>query len=201
MKFSERSARAVSQGEAKAIQAFTGVGIRMAETTPRLQLFQGDGTNFMLADPMPYHVEGTEKRIVVPKGFVTDFASVPRLARAVISVLGRHSIPSLVHDYLYWVQPCTRSKADLIFKNAMTAYGSSAWERGLVYWMVRLLGWRFWRANRRERAQGLIKILPEEYQRIPLNEDWEAYRRALFEAGVTEPPTEVERAALEIASR
>ena len=51
MKFSERGAHAVSQGEAKAIQAFTGAGIRMAETTPRLQLCQGDGTNFMLVDP------------------------------------------------------------------------------------------------------------------------------------------------------
>src|SRR5437764_1311818 len=74
---------------------------RMATNTPRLQLFQGDGTNFMLVDPLFYEIKRTGKVITVPAGFVTDFASVPWYARWLISVLGRHSIPAIVHDYLY----------------------------------------------------------------------------------------------------
>ena len=174
---------------------------RMALSTPRLKLFQGDGTNFMLADPLPYEIEVSNVKIVVPQGFVTDFASVPGLARAVISVLGRHSIPALLHDYLYWVQPCGRRDADRILRNAMTAYHSKSWERFAVYWIVRAFGWWPWHHNAKERAEGLIKILPQAYQELPLNKDWEDYRRELFAAGVTEPPIDTGLTAVCKAAR
>ncbi len=77
---------------------------RMATNPTRLQLFQGDGMNFMLVGDMIYEVKRTGKIIVVPSGFVTDFASVPWYGRWFINVLGKHSIPAIVHDYLYWEQ-------------------------------------------------------------------------------------------------
>lgn len=56
----------------------------------------------MLVDDLYYEIKRTGRTIRVPSGFVTDFASVPWYARSAISVLGRHSIPAIVHDYLYW---------------------------------------------------------------------------------------------------
>ncbi len=53
------------------------LGTKAALNTPRLQLFQGDGTNFVLVDDLYYEIKRTGRTIRVPSGFVTDFASVP----------------------------------------------------------------------------------------------------------------------------
>lgn len=51
--------------------------------------------------------------IVVPKGFKTDFASIP---------IGKHTLPSVLHDYLYdcgYKYGISRKQADKIFYDAM----------------------------------------------------------------------------------
>ena len=83
----------------------------MAENNPEFVLFQADGNIFVLVEELRYKIERTGQRIIVPAGFVTDFASVPQVAQSIISVLGKHSVPAVVHDYLYWVQTCTREQA------------------------------------------------------------------------------------------
>ncbi len=161
---------------------------RMATNTPRLQLFQGDGTNFMLVDPLFYEIKRTGKTITVPAGFVTDFASVPWYARSLISVLGRHSIPAIVHDYLYWEQRCTRDQADAILREAMNEYSSSWRDQIAVDYAVKYGAQGAWDQNEADRKKGYIKVLTGSYQNIPLNTDWETYREQLFKQKATEPP-------------
>lgn len=166
------------------------VSPRMATNTPRLQLFQGDGTNFVLVDPLFYEIKRTGQTIVVPGGFVTDFASVPWYGRTFISVLGRHSIPAIVHDYLYWEQRCTRAQADEIFKEAMTEYSTSGFSKTVAYNAVKYGAGGAWDQNKADRKTGLIKVLTGAYANIPLNTDWDSYRKDLFDRKATEPPIE-----------
>jgi hypothetical protein len=164
---------------------------RMATNTPRLQLFQGDGTNFMLVDPLFYEIKRTGKTITVPAGFVTDFASVPWYGRWFISVLGKHSIPAIVHDYLYWEQRCSRDQADAILREAMGEYSSSSYDQMAVYYAVKYGAQGAWDQNAADRKKGYIKVLTGAYQNIPLNSGWDSYREQLFKEHATEPAIDV----------
>jgi hypothetical protein len=42
----------------------------------------------------------TGQKVAIPKGFVTDLATVPRVFWGVISPSGRHDLACVVHDYL-----------------------------------------------------------------------------------------------------
>ena len=61
---------------------------------------------------MVYVIGSTNERIVVPKGFVTDFASILQAFWALgLSPHGQYSRAAVVHDYLYWSQSCSRYRA------------------------------------------------------------------------------------------
>jgi hypothetical protein len=50
---------------------------------------------------LPVNVElSTGQQVVIPKGFVTDLATVPRIFWGIISPSGRHDLACVVHDYL-----------------------------------------------------------------------------------------------------
>lgn len=62
------------------------------------------------------------KTFVVPKGFKTDFASIPRIFWNIIAPIGKHTLPSVLHDYLYEYGASlgiSRKEADKIFWDAM----------------------------------------------------------------------------------
>src|SRR5215217_6020711 len=50
--------------------------------------------------------------VTVPEGFVTDFASIPRVFWSALRPDGLYTYPAIVHDYLYWEQTVTREVAD-----------------------------------------------------------------------------------------
>jgi Protein of unknown function (DUF1353) len=64
-------------------------------------------------------VGNTSYVIVVPAGFVTDFASTRRAIWAVLPPVGRYQLAAVVHDFLYWDQGCTREQADTLLWVAM----------------------------------------------------------------------------------
>jgi hypothetical protein len=100
-----------------------------------------------------------EKSIMVPRGFVTDFASVPRLFWSLLPPIGRYGYAALFHDYVYWQQTILRAEADRVFKDTMVELGVSAWKRGLLFGAVRLFGFVAWRGNARLKAAGERRIL------------------------------------------
>lgn len=63
--------------------------------------------------------------IEVPKGFVTDFASVPRVPVIYTMFGDRAHHESVVHDYLYQTNLVPRGVADKVFREAMVAQGKS----------------------------------------------------------------------------
>lgn len=90
----------------------------------------------------------------IQTGFVTDFASVPKLFQNVITNDDPDILrPSIVHDWLYQhggappgtAFAFTRAQADAILREAMAACGASWHRRWTVWAAVRLGGTRAWR--------------------------------------------------------
>lgn len=85
--------------------------------------------------------------ITVPKGTLTDFASVPGPFRVFVGRVGPHLEATIVHDYLYaaWQQmglsptEQMRSYADEVMLVAMHAAGMGCKAR-FIFWAVRLFG-------------------------------------------------------------
>ena len=65
-----------------------------------------------------YSYETSKGLVIVPKGFWTDYASVPRIFRNIINTYGKHGRVAVVHDWLYSSRceiDITRAEADKIF--------------------------------------------------------------------------------------
>lgn len=101
----------------------------------------------MLLSPLAYRVINTAKVILVPAGFVTDFASIPQLFRNIISGQDDTRKPAVVHDFLYRKKLGDRKTADRIFLQAMQECEVAWWKRRLAWAAVRAAGWIFWRAE------------------------------------------------------
>ena len=84
--------------------------------------------------------------INIPKGFVTDLASIPRPFWSFIGppAGGRYAQSAVVHDFLYTTQEFTRLKTDRLFYEGMEVLGTPRWRRTLMFAAVRLGGWAPW---------------------------------------------------------
>lgn len=97
--------------------------------------------------------------ISVPIGFVTDFASIPRIFWSILPRDGRYTFPAVVHDYLYWTQEVDREIADEIFDIGMKEFDVGKTNRLAIYWAVRAAGWRAWNSNGKLKQNGEKRIL------------------------------------------
>ena len=107
--------------------------------------FHEEGNRGELLDDFIYLSEVLEDIIVVPKGFETDFASVPRILWNILPPIGKYTKAAVIHDYLYAKgENLTRNKADAVFLEAMRDL--DVWEvTRFSMWMgVRLGGWVPW---------------------------------------------------------
>lgn len=157
--------------------------------SPAVRAF-GDNKFWIVVEDMEYVIGRTSDRIVVPKGFVTDFASIPQLFWGLgLSPYGQYSRAAIVHDYLYWSQGCTREQADRLLVIAMKESNVSGFDEFVVYRGVDDWGGGPWNTNALERAAGLPRIVPAAYQRpADPNVRWPAYREMLVGLGISDPP-------------
>jgi hypothetical protein len=109
-------------------------------TPLRVERAAGSDSGWVLAAPLVYDSEVANRRITVPAGFATDFASVPRLPLAYWLFGAVADEAAVVHDYLYSTGACPRKLADDIFAEASAACGVAAWRRGPMWLGVRLFG-------------------------------------------------------------
>jgi hypothetical protein len=90
--------------------------------------------------------------ITVPKGLITDFASIPRLIWDHLSPDDPIILfPSVIHDFLYTtggvVSPSltiTREQADAVLREAMEVCGAGSFIRNAVYQAVEEFGGAHW---------------------------------------------------------
>jgi len=86
--------------------------------------------------------DGTTIR--VPAGFVSDFASVPRIFWRVAPPWGPYSEAAVVHDWLYRTG-YPRAEADATFRRLMARAGVRFPLRWAMWVAVRAFGWMHWR--------------------------------------------------------
>lgn len=100
-----------------------------------------NGGRWLLEMPLVFEsvIAGT---IIVPSGFETDFASVPRIIFAYLLTGNTAHAAAVVHDYLYQMRdwPITRKGADDVMLEAMVATGIPWWRRQLIYAGVKVGG-------------------------------------------------------------
>jgi hypothetical protein len=108
-----------------------------------ISLREDSDTIYVLGDNLIYESD-IVGRVVVPKGFQTDFASVPRVPIAYMLFGDRAHREAVLHDYLYRIdsQPqATYSQANNVFFEAMKLRGKGFFVRYGMYWGVVLGGW------------------------------------------------------------
>lgn len=103
---------------------------RFTEDVSVVNRLAGRVHEWELLEPVSYYLreEGGET-VVVPRGFRTDFASVPRPFWFWVAPWGRHGRAAVLHDFLYQLGSITapdgsrrrpgKAEADRIFREAM----------------------------------------------------------------------------------
>lgn len=104
----------------------------------------------VLLNSLEYRVGSADSTevIIVPKGFITDFASVPRGLWNIFPPFGEWAAAAVIHDYLYKTKGLdgryTRKQADKIFKEAMEVLEVPKWKRELMHKAVNVFGKNGW---------------------------------------------------------
>ena len=147
-----------------------------------------DGMHWIVRQPLTYVIGVSQDSVTVPVGFVTDFASIPQALQSIIRANGPYILPAVVHDYLYWKQACTREQADKVLLLGMIENQVREIHRVAIHDAVRIAGGFAWADNARDRADGLVRILPPERQQVPVNTSWPDWRARLKADGVSDGP-------------
>lgn len=82
--------------------------------------------------------------IGVPEGFITDFASVPRIP-IIFDLVGDYGhAAATLHDYLYKHGKLARRDCDNVFYHALRNTGIANWRARAMWLGVRAFGWLFY---------------------------------------------------------
>lgn len=102
---------------------------------------------FILERSFGYHSDILGRHVVVPVGFSTDGASVPKIIWWLYHPLGKYFRAAVIHDWFCVTQKIDYITAAKVFREAMQVCGVGKWRRNKMYWAVRLGGPKF-KANK-----------------------------------------------------
>lgn len=124
--------------------------------TERLVVASIDPVRWAIQTDLRY--EGNEEVFTVPRGYITDFASVPRFAMWLVPVYGLYTKVAILHDwfcsYAIVAGLITARDADGIFRRVMREEGVPVLMRwimwtgvrwGALFNPIRRAGWLCWR--------------------------------------------------------
>ena len=98
-----------------------------------------DGIRWEVMEEFEYHIgsEDSNDIIKIPKGYISDLASIPRLLWGIIGApWGKYGYAAILHDYMCQYGP--KSKADFVFYEAMGVLGVPGWKRSMMFFGVRM---------------------------------------------------------------
>lgn len=89
----------------------------------------------------------------IPKGFLTDFLSVPRIARSFVDIWGVEGPCYVGHDWDYWIELVARSQADAD-AYAISRLCGTPWLRAqMTYRALQGFGWIGWNGDAKDRKE------------------------------------------------
>lgn len=98
-------------------------------------------------------------KIVVPKGFVSDLASTPRITWSLIPPTGKYKTSAIVHDWLYYSGLVSQKQSDDIFLYLMRSHKVDPVKRCVMWLGVRLFGFLAYKKHRKQDKNQLKKFL------------------------------------------
>lgn len=131
-------------------------------TPLRVEKIGQDGARALwrLLEPLSYDSPRLGRTVTVPAGFVTDFASVPRLPLAFLMAGDKAHEAAVVHDWLYTTHETDRATADAVFRDAIRER-HSALTAALMWSAVRLGGGAAWDAPAAPQPAAVTERLQE----------------------------------------
>ena len=121
----------------------------MSSFTTPLRLEYIDQDEWEILEEFDYYLDDYQIEVIrVPKGFITDFASIPRILWNILPPAGPYGKAAVIHDYLYQsggkisgrVKCYTKVESDIIFREAMKVLGVGWLKRTLMYQAVKIFG-------------------------------------------------------------
>lgn len=122
---------------------------------------------FQFMEDWYFHVNGI--RYMIPKGFISDGASIPKPLRMIVNPTGYLFLPSFPHDFAYkngymleiWPDmnealksPISRIRADFLFKElANELYPMKSCKTALAYQGLKVGGGFAWKNHRKNDKQ------------------------------------------------
>jgi len=124
----------------------------MSSFTSDLIVRSHNETKWQLTEEFHFYFDENGKRtnITVIEGFITDFASVPRVLWSILPPTGRYTKAAVLHDYLYSNAShldLNRKQCDKMFLQAMEILGVKKWVRNTIYRAVRIFGKNYFRKD------------------------------------------------------
>jgi hypothetical protein len=114
-----------------------------------------------LLAPLAYRSALAGHLFEVPEGFVTDFASVPRLPVVYLVAGDTAHEAAVIHDWLYTTHQVGRVVADQVFSEAIQASGQGAALASIMYTAVRLGGRASWDAPGPEQPPHVAELIAQ----------------------------------------
>jgi len=105
----------------------------------------GESNHYKLLEDLTFSFHGME--VTVPKGYLTDGASIPRFAWYFVGspFEPRHMLGAIIHDWLYSQRIADQKVADAVFLQILKEQGKRP-VPALVMWLtLRIFGWMWWR--------------------------------------------------------
>jgi hypothetical protein len=117
----------------------------------------------------------TLPNVRVPKGFVCDLASVPRLFWGINPPTGRYAYAAIIHDYLFWMQTTSIEVANQVLYQAMRDAGTDEATVKRFQVGVSIGGKTAWNNNAEAKKNGEKRVL-QQFPTDPLTswKEWKA---------------------------
>ncbi len=96
--------------------------------------------SWIVLEPLIFESNAAQACSTVPIGFITDFASVPRLPFAFLFAGDTAHEAAVIHDYLYQFALTDKKTADAVFLEAMEETEVPWWRRRLMHAAVESFG-------------------------------------------------------------
>ncbi len=133
------------------------------ESTPAVIAQLGDAKHWLTVKPIVYREKKSGLKVTVPKGFVTDLASIPRSLWFALSPIDKYMNAAILHDYLYWDQRCKQEDIDVILYSAMRSYAVTSNQRHAVFDGVHYFGEHSFLDNKERRIRGEQRFIGEDF--------------------------------------
>lgn len=119
--------------------------------------------SWQLTAPLMYESDLLGRTVTVPAGFVTDFASVPRIPVAWLLAGDCGHEAAVVHDWLYTSHEVDRATADAVLQEALAASGQPAWRSWLMWAGVRVGGARPYEADGQKQYPHVEAVIEQSH--------------------------------------